>query len=51
MSEQFNISVEDIKQTLGSTDIVKNDVRIQKVIDLLVDEAKLVEPSKDDTEA
>jgi len=51
MSEQFNISVEDIKQTLGNTDIVKNDVRIQKVIDLLVEEAKLVEPSKDDSEA
>ncbi|MFH4904421.1 trigger factor [Staphylococcus cohnii] len=51
MSEQFNISVEDIKQTLGSTDIVKNDVRIQKVIDMLVEEAKLVEPSKDDSEA
>ncbi|CAM3079420.1 trigger factor [Staphylococcus argensis] len=48
MSEQFNISVEDIKNTLGNTDIVKNDVRIQKVIDLLVDEAKLVEPSEDD---
>ncbi len=30
MSEQFNISVEDIKSTLGNTDIVKNDVRIQK---------------------
>ena len=51
MSEQFNISVEDIKQTLGSTDIVKNDVRIQKVIDMLVEEAKLVESSKDDSEA
>ena len=51
MSEQFNISVEDIKQTLGNTDIVKNDVRIQKVIDMLVEEAKLVEPSKDDSEA
>ena len=51
MSGQFNISVEDIKQTLGNTDIVKNDVRIQKVIDLLVEEAKLVEPSKDDSEA
>ncbi|WP_210128102.1 trigger factor [Staphylococcus sp. GDX8P114P-2] len=51
MSEQFNISVEDIKQTLGNTDIVKNDVRIQKVIDLLVDEAKLVEPTKEDEEA
>lgn len=31
MSEQFNISVEDIKSTLGNTDIVKNDVRIQKL--------------------
>lgn len=51
MSEQFNISVEDIKQTLGNTDIVKNDVRIQKVIDMLVEEAKLVESSKDDSEA
>src|SRR5699024_4470448 len=51
MSEQFNISVEDIKQTLGNTDIVKNDVLMQKVIDLLDEEAKLVEPSKDDTEA
>ncbi|UXU53676.1 trigger factor [Staphylococcus arlettae] len=51
MSEQFNISVEDIKQTLGNTDIVKNDIRIQKVIDLLVDEAKLVEPTKEDEEA
>lgn len=51
MSGQFNMSVEDIKQTLGNTDIVKNDVRIQNVIDLLVKEAKLVEPSKDDAEA
>ncbi|AYU55439.1 trigger factor [Staphylococcus debuckii] len=50
MSTQFNISVEDIKKTLGSTDIVKGDVRVKKVIDLLLDEAKLVEPSKDDEE-
>ncbi|UXR55959.1 trigger factor [Staphylococcus schleiferi] len=47
MSEQFNISVEDIKNTLGNTDIVKNDVRVKKVIDLLVDEAKLVEAKED----
>ena len=32
MSEQFNISVEDIKSTLNNTDIVKNDVRIQKLL-------------------
>ena len=47
-SEQFNISVEDIKSTLGNTDIVKNDVRIQKVIDLLRDNAKYVEATKED---
>ncbi|MGC7686552.1 trigger factor [Staphylococcus epidermidis] len=48
MSEQFNISVEDIKSTLGNTDIVKNDVCIQKVIDLLRDNAKYVEATKED---
>ncbi|REH88599.1 trigger factor [Staphylococcus felis] len=49
MSKQFNISVEDIKKTLGNTNIVKNDVRIKKVIDLLVKEAKLVDaPEKED---
>ena len=48
MSKQFNISVEDIKQTLGNTDIIKNDVRIQKVIDLIRDNAKYVESTKED---
>ncbi|ELH0974112.1 trigger factor [Staphylococcus pseudintermedius] len=48
MSEQFNISVEDIKKTLGNTDLVKNDVRVKKVINLLVDEAKLVESTSED---
>lgn len=48
MSSQFNISVEDIKQTLGNTDIIKNDVRIQKVINLLRDNAKYVDSAKED---
>lgn len=48
MSKQFNISVEDIKNTLGNTDIIKNDVRIQKGIDLLRDNAKFVEGTKED---
>ncbi|WP_194755137.1 trigger factor [Staphylococcus chromogenes] len=50
MSSQFGISVDDIKSTLGNTDIVKNDVRVKKVIDLLVNEAKFVEatPKEDD---
>ncbi|AJC95988.1 trigger factor [Staphylococcus hyicus] len=46
MSTQFGISVDDIKSTLGNTDIVKNDVRVKKVIDLLVKEAKLVEATE-----
>ncbi|UEX90999.1 trigger factor [Staphylococcus ratti] len=51
MSSQFGISVDDIKATLGNTDIVKNDVRVKKVIDLLVKEAKLVDaPKKEDSE-
>ena len=50
MSSQFNLSVEDIKNTLGNTDIIKNDVRIQKVIDLLRDNAKLVEAKSEDKE-
>lgn len=48
MSTQFDISVEDIKKTLGNTDLIKGDVRVKKVIDLLVDNAKLVEPSKEE---
>ncbi|QTN11812.1 trigger factor [Mammaliicoccus vitulinus] len=39
MSEQFGLSVEDIKSTLGNNDILINDLRIQKVIDLLVAES------------
>lgn len=51
MSSQFGISVDDIKATLGNTDIVKNDVRVKKVIDLLVIEAKFLEATqKEDDE-
>lgn len=39
MSEQFGLSVEDIKSTLGNNDILVNDLKIQKVIDLLVSES------------
>lgn len=39
MSEQFGLSVEDIKATLGNNDILVNDLKIQKVIDLLVAES------------
>ncbi|UXR77430.1 MULTISPECIES: trigger factor [unclassified Staphylococcus] len=47
MSDQFGISVEDIKKTLGNSDLIKNDIRVRKVIDLLVAEAKLVDAPAD----
>ena len=40
MSEQFGISVEDIKSTLGDLSILENDLKVQKAIDVIVDNAK-----------
>ncbi|MCE4956253.1 trigger factor [Macrococcoides caseolyticum] len=40
MSEQFGMSVEDIKAALGNGEILKDDLRIQKAIDVLVSESK-----------
>lgn len=40
MSEQFGISIEDIKAALGNTEVLKDDLRIKKAIDVLVENAK-----------
>ena len=40
MSEQFGLSVDDIRQALGNAEVLKDDLRIQKAIDVLVDNAK-----------
>ncbi|KAA1039981.1 trigger factor [Macrococcus equipercicus] len=40
MSEQFGLSVDDIRSALGNTAVLKDDLRIQKAIDVLVSEAK-----------
>lgn len=37
MARQFNMSVEDIKRTLGDLSMLKDDLRLQKVVSLLVD--------------
>lgn len=43
MTEQFGMSVEQIKTALGgSTEVLENDLRIQKAIDFLVDNSKPV---------
>ncbi len=37
MASQFNMSVEDIKRTLGDLSMLKDDLKLQKVVSLLVD--------------
>lgn len=43
MSEMYNLPVDQIKQILGSTDSVKEDLKFNKAIQLLVDNSKTVE--------
>ena len=50
MSEQFGIKVEDIKSTLGDLSMLEQDIKVQKALDVLVDNAKLVEASEAETE-
>lgn len=41
MSTQFNMSSDDIKNALGGTAVLENDIRFQKTIEFLVDNAKI----------
>jgi len=43
MSEQFGIKVEDIKSTLGDLSMLHEDLKVQKAIDVLVDNRKKAE--------
>ncbi|MTH52942.1 trigger factor [Bacillus mangrovi] len=40
MAEMYNMPVDGIKQALGSTDAVKEDLKIRKAIDFLVENSK-----------
>ncbi|MBS2969916.1 trigger factor [Metabacillus sp. KIGAM252] len=40
MAEMYNMPVDSIKQALGSTDAVKEDLKIRKAIDFLVENSK-----------
>lgn len=42
MSKMYNMSVDQIKQALGSLDGIKSDLAIRKAIDLLVENSKTV---------
>ncbi|MDW0109670.1 trigger factor [Sporosarcina aquimarina] len=43
MSEQFNMDIEQIKGALGGTEMLENDLRFNKTVQLLVDNAKITE--------
>ncbi|GKV54452.1 trigger factor [Sporosarcina sp. NCCP-2222] len=43
MSEQFGMEIDQIKKTLGGTDVLENDLRFNKTVELLVDNAKITE--------
>ncbi|ARJ37853.1 trigger factor [Sporosarcina ureae] len=43
MSEQFGMDVEQIKTTLGGTSVLENDLRFNKTVQLLVDNAKIID--------
>lgn len=41
MSAQFNMTVDQITAALGGTTVLENDIRTQKTVELLVDNAKI----------
>lgn len=40
MAESYKISQDQLKEALGGGDLVKNDIRLRKAVDLLVDSSK-----------
>ncbi len=43
MSEQFGMDVEEIKNVLGGTEMLENDLRFNKTVEFLVENAKVTE--------
>lgn len=43
MSEQFGMEIEQIKKTLGGTTVLENDLRFNKTVEFLVENAKITE--------
>jgi trigger factor len=42
MAESYNMPVDKLKQLLGNLDVVKDDVKLRKVVDFLVENCKVV---------
>lgn len=47
MSEMYNLPVDQIKQILGSTDSIKDDLKLYKAVELLVENRKEVEATEE----
>lgn len=47
MSEMYNLPVDQIKQILGSTDSIKDDLKLNKAVELLVENRKEVEATEE----
>lgn len=43
MSEQFGMEIEQIKKTLGGTTVLENDLRFNKTVEFLVENAEIAE--------
>ena len=43
MSDQFGMEVEQIKAALGGTTVLENDLRFNKTVEFLVENAKIIE--------
>ncbi|MDN4607162.1 trigger factor [Sporosarcina highlanderae] len=43
MADQFNMEIDQIKQTLGGTKVLENDLRFNKAVEFLVENAKIAE--------
>ena len=43
LAEQFGMPLEDVKNALGGADMLKEDVKIQKALNVLVDNRKKAE--------
>ena len=43
MSEQFGMEAQQIKETLGGTKVLENDLRLNKTVEFLVENAKITE--------
>ena len=50
MADMYNMKVEDVKKVFGNLDVLKEDLKIQKAVDFLVENSKTVEKAGEQAE-